>query len=198
MIKADVKGSLEAIEQSLNEIKSDKVTLKFVLSSVGNISENDILLAKASNAIIVGFHVGIDNTVSSSAKHEGVEIRLYSVIYELLDDIREAMTGMLDPEMREKITGHAEVRQVFVLSKRSKVAGCMITDGRGTSRAKARVQRDGEVIYDGSLASLKRYQNDANEIREGQECGIVLDRFVNFVEGDNIESYEIEKVAQEL
>jgi len=198
ILKADVKGSLEAIEQSLREIKSDKVSLKFILTGVGNITENDVLLASASTAIVIGFHVGLENGVRPAAKREGVELRLYSVIYELLDDVREAMTGMLEPEIREKDLGQAEIRQVFTLSKRSKVAGCMVTQGRVTSRAKARVRRESEVVYEGNVAQLKRFQNDANEIREGQECGIRLDNFSDYQVGDIIEFYEVEKIAQEL
>jgi translation initiation factor IF-2 len=198
VLKADVQGSLEAIEQSLLEIKSDKVKLKFVLSGVGNITENDVLLASASNAIVLGFHVGLEGSAKSQAKRDGVEIRLYSVIYELLDDVREAMTGLLEPETKEHIIGHAEIRQVFTLSKRSRVAGCMVKDGRVTARSNARVMRDGDIVYTGRIASLKRFQNDAREIREGQECGIRLDNFIAFKEDDVIECFEVERVAQEL
>jgi len=198
VLKADVKGSVEAIEQMLQGIKSDKVSLNLVLTGVGNITENDILLATASNAIVVGFHVSAEGGAKAAAKRSGVEIRLYSVIYELFDQIKEAMTGMLEPEFKQRVIGRAEVRQVFSLSKRGKVAGCMVTDGRATSRAKVRVLRKNDVVFEGSLASLKRFQNDAAEVREGQDCGIRLDNFSDYQEGDTLEFYEIDKIAQAL
>lgn len=198
VLKTDVQGSLEAIQKALGDIHSDKVTLKVVLTGVGNVTENDVLLASASNAIVVGFHVGKEPGAAAAAKREGVEIRLYSVIYELLDDIRDAMAGLLEPIVKQQVIGHAEVRQVFELSKKGRVAGCMVTDGRVTSRARARVKRGGEIIFEGSLASLKRFQNDASEVREGQECGIRLDNFQDYQVGDVIELYEIEKIQQSL
>ena len=198
VLKTDVQGSLEAIQQSLLGIKSDKVAISVVLAGVGNISDNDVLLASASNAIIIGFHVGKEPSSAGMAKREGVEIRLYSVIYELLDDVRDAMTGLLEPIVKESVIGHAEVRQVFDISKKGNVAGCMITDGRATSRCRARVLRKGEVLAEGSISSLKRFQNDAAEVREGQECGIRLDIFSAFAEGDVIELYEMEKISQQL
>jgi len=198
IIKADVQGSLEAVEQSLKTIPSDKVSLRMILSGVGNITENDVLLASASNAIILGFHVSKEPGVSKTAKQEGVEIRLYSIIYEMIDDVREAMTGLLSPVTRENVVGHARVLQVFQISKQGNVAGCLVTDGTVRSRAKARVQRDGDVIYEGSIASLKRFQNDAAQVREGQECGIRLGNFSNYRVDDVIEFYEVEEMEQQL
>ncbi|MFH0952758.1 MAG: translation initiation factor IF-2, partial [Verrucomicrobiota bacterium] len=198
VLKTDVQGSLEAIQQSLLGIKSDKVSLKMVLTGVGNITENDVLLASASNAIILGFHVGKEDGVGDRAKQEGVEIRLYSVIYELLDNVRDAMTGLLEPVTKETVIGHAEVRQVFDISKKGKIAGCIVTDGRAASRSRVRVKRNQDVIYEGSINTLKRFQNDAAEVREGQECGIRLDNFADFVAGDVLELYEMEKIAQQL
>lgn len=198
VLKADVKGSVEAIVQMLQGIKSDKVSLNLVLTGVGNITENDILLATASNAIVVGFHVSAEAGAKAAAKRAGVEIRLYSIIYELFDQIKEAMTGLLEPEYRQRVIGHAEVRQVFSLSKKGNVAGCMVTDGRVTSRSKVRVIRSKDVIFEGSLISLKRYQNDAAEVREGQDCGIRLDNFSDYQERDILEFYEIDKIAQAL
>ena len=198
VLKADVQGSLEAIQQALRDIKSEKVTLKIALAGVGSINENDVLLASASNAIIIGFHVSKESGATAAAKREGVEVRLYSVIYELLDDIRDAMAGLLEPMLKQNVIGHAQIRQVFELSKKGRVAGCMVTDGRVTSRSRARVVRDGEVVYEGALASLKRFQNDASEVREGQECGIRLDNFPDFAAGDVIELYEVEKIEQSL
>ena len=198
ILKTDVQGSLEAIQQALLSMKSDKVALKIVLAGVGNITENDVLLASASNAIILGFHAGKEDGVSAMAKREGVEVRLYSVIYELLDNVRDAMAGLLEPLVKENVVGHAEVRQVFEISKKGNVAGCMVTDGRVGSRSRARLKREGDVVYEGSVASLKRFQNDAAEVREGQECGIRLDEFTDIRPGDVIELYEMEKIAQQL
>ncbi len=198
VLKADVKGSLEAISQALMGIKSDKVTVNIVLMGVGNISNNDVLLASASNAIIVGFHVGLENGVQKTAKHEGVDIRLYSIIYELLDQVREAMSGMLDPEVREQVVGHAKVLQVFTLGKRNRVAGCVCTDGRISSKSNARVLHDGSVVFQGRLSSLKRFQNDAAEVRETQECGLRIGDFDDYSEGDIIEFFQVERIAQDL
>ncbi len=198
VLKTDVQGSLEAIQQSLLGVKSDKVSLKIVLAGVGNITDNDVLLASASNAIVLGFHVGKEEGVVALSKREGVEIRLYSVIYELLDNVRDAMVGLLEPMLKEAVTGHAEVRQVFEISKKGRVAGCMMTDGRAASRSRVRVKRSGEVLYEGVLSSLKRFQNDASEVREGQECGIRLDNFTEYQVGDEFELYEMEKIAQQL
>lgn len=198
VLKADMQGTLEAIEQSLTEIKSDKVTLRVLLSGVGNITENDVILASASDAIVVGFNVAKDGGAGATAKREGVEIRLYSIIYELLDDIRQAMTGLLQPVSREQVIGHAEIRQIFEISKKWRVAGCMVVDGRVTSRARARILRGGDLVYEGRISSLKRFQNDAAEVREGQECGIRLENFNDYQEGDRIEFFDVQQIAQEL
>jgi translation initiation factor IF-2 len=198
VLKTDVQGSLEAIQQSLLGIKSDKVFLKIVLAGVGTITENDVLLASASNAIILGFHVGKADGVSGMAKREGVEIRLYSVIYELLDNVRDAMVGLLVPISKEVVVGHAEIRQVFEISKKGNIAGCMVVDGRVASRARARIKREGDVVYEGSVVSLKHFQNDAAEVREGQECGLRLGDFSDYRVGDIIEFYEMENIAQQL
>lgn len=198
VLKADVQGSLEAIRQALMNLKSDKVSLKIALAGVGNITENDVLLASASKAVIVGFHVSKEDGVAAAAKREGVEIRLYSVIYHLLDEVREAMAGLLEPVLREQVVGHAEVRQVFEISKKGRVAGCFVLDGRIPSRARARVRRAQEVIFEGAIVSLRRFQNDAAEVREGLECGIRLDHFTDFQPGDVIECYEVQKVEQAL
>jgi translation initiation factor IF-2 len=179
-------------------VKSEKISMNMILVGVGNINVNDVLLASASNAIIVGFHVAKEGDVSSMAKREGVEIRLYSIIYELIDEMRDAMLGLLEPISRENIIGHAEVRQVFDLSKRGKVAGCLVLDGRVTSRSRARIKRKGDVIYAGGISTLKRFQNDAAEVRESQECGIRLDNFSDYQPGDVIELYEVEKISQQL
>ena len=198
ILKADVQGSLEAIQNALSGIKSDKIVIDILLANVGNISSNDVLLARASEAIIIGFHVGKDDGVNATAKREGVEIRLYSIIYELLDEVRNAMVGLLEPIVKQTVTGHAEVLQVFEISKKGKIAGCRCTDGRITSRCRARIKRKGDVLFEGALISLKRFQNDAAEVREGQECGLRLDNFSDFQPGDVVECFEVEKIAQQL
>jgi len=198
IVKCDVQGSVEAITHSLEGIKSDKVKLKILVSDVGNITTNDIMLASASNAIILGFHVAKEAGVTAAAKKEGVEIRLYSIIYELIEEVEAAMCGLLDPELRETYLGKAEIRAIFDMGKRNKVAGCMVVEGKITSRASIRIKRGNEVLYKGTIGSLKRFQSDAAEVRDGQECGIRPDNFANFQEGDVIEAYTIEKIAQKL
>jgi len=198
IIKADVQGSLEAIAHIIDGIKSTKISIKVLLTGVGNITNNDVLLASASDAIIVGFHVSMENGVNSLAKREGIEIKLYNIIYELMDDIKSIMAGMLDPLLRETVHGQVVIKQVFDLGKKGKVAGCLVRTGKITSRSRARVMRQGGVIFEGAVSNLKRFQNDASEVREGQECGVRLDHFSNYEIGDIIELYEVEKIAQQL
>lgn len=198
VLKADTQGSLEALQYAIDNIKSEKVDHEIILASVGNITVNDVMLASASKAVILGFHVSKESDVSAVAKREGVEIRLYSIIYELLDDVKDLMRGLLEPIVRETIFGHAQVKQIFDLGKKGKVAGCLVTDGRVTSRGRARVKRRGDIIYEGHVASLRRFQNEATEVREGQECGLRLDNFGDFEPGDVIEIYEVEKIAPQL
>jgi len=198
IVKCDVQGSVEAITHSLAGIKSDKVKLKILSSDVGNITTNDIMLASASNAIILGFHIAKENGVTAAAKKEGVEIRLYSIIYELLEEVEAAMCGLLDPELRETYLGKAEIKAIFDMGKRNKVAGCMVVEGKITSRASIRIKRGNEVLYKGTIGSLKRFQADAAEVHSSQECGIRPDNFANFQEGDIIEAYTVEKIAQKL
>jgi translation initiation factor IF-2 len=198
ILKCDVQGSVEAIVSSLAGIKSDKVKLKILTADVGNITTNDVMLASASTAIILGFHVAKETGVTAEAKKEGVEIRLYSIIYELLEEVEAAMCGLLDPELRETYLGKAEIKAIFDMGKRNKVAGCMVVEGKITSRASIRIKRGNEVLYKGTIGSLKRFQADAAEVHNGQECGIRPDNFGNFLEGDTIEAYTIEKIAQKL
>ena len=200
LLKCDVKGSLEAITSSLKEIKSDKVRLKFISSGIGPINENDVLLASSSGSLIIGFNVGKDNAAVRAAKHKGVEIRLYDIIYQLIDDITAAMTGLLKPVQQEKIIGHAEIRQIFKLRKARSVAGCIVIDGRIRAKARARVLRGRakDVIYQGGVHTLKRFQDDVNEVGNGQECGIGLENYDDFETGDIIEVYLTEDVKQAL
>jgi translation initiation factor IF-2 len=198
IIKADVQGSVEAIAHSLSGIKSDKVEINIVTNDVGNITENDVMLASASDAIILGFHTGKESGANAAAKREGVEIRLYSIIYELIEDVENAMKGLLEPELREQIIGEAEIREVFELSKKSKIAGCMVMSGRITAKASIRIKRGSDILFEGLIGSLKRFQNEAAEVRQGQECGIRPDNFTNFDAGDTIQAYTVEKIAQNL
>jgi len=197
VLKTDVQGSLEALTGALTQIESKKVDLEIIHAGVGPISENDILLASASNAVVVGFNVKVENMAVTAAKHEGVQVKLYSIIYELIDQIKEAMAGLLDPEHRESVIGHAEVKQIFQLTK-GIVAGCLVTDGRIARTARARVLRRRQPVYDGGLATLRRFQDDVKEVRSGLECGIKLGDFSEYQVGDIIECYTLEQIAQKL
>jgi len=197
VIKSDVQGSLEAIVGSLDQIKSKKVELEIIHSAVGPVTESDVLLATASNAVIIGFGVKVENSSAAAAKREGIQIKLFSIIYELIDQVKDAMAGLLDPELRETVIGHAEVKQVFDLSKGT-VAGCSVTDGRIARTARARVLRRRQPIYDGGIATLRRFQDDVKEVRTGLECGIKLGDFTEYEPGDIIECYQLEKVPQQL
>jgi translation initiation factor IF-2 len=197
ILKCDAQGSAEALTASLNQIESKKIDLELIHVGVGPITESDVLLATASNAVIVGFNVKVENQAASAAKREGVQIKLYSIIYELLDQVKEAMVGMLDPEVRESVVGHAEIRQIFELSKGT-VAGCFVTDGRILRTGRARVLRRRQPIYDGGIATLRRFQDDVKEVRVGVECGIKLGDFTEYEVGDIIECYNLEKVPQQL
>ena len=197
IIKCDVQGSLEAVVSSLKEIPQKKITLDVIHSAVGPITESDVMLASASNAVIIGFGTKTENSAAQAAKREGVQIKLYSIIYELLDQVRESMSGMLAPELREAIIGHAEVKQVFDLTK-GKVAGCIVTDGRIARSARARVLRRRQPIYDGGMATLRRFADEVKEVRTGLECGIKLGDFTEYLPEDIIECYTLEKIAQQL
>ena len=198
LLKCDVKGSLEALVTSLEEIQSEKVRLNFIGTGIGPINENDVLLATASNAIIIGFNVAKENKAVKAAKHEGVEIRLYDIIYELIDDVRAAMLGLLQPVQHEKTVATAEIRAMFKLRKKGNVAGCIVTSGRIRADARARVLRGREKIYQGSISTLKRFQDEVKEVGNGQECGIKLQNFDAFEVGDKIEVYVTESRAQDL
>jgi len=197
VIKADAQGSVEAIVDALKKVDSTKVALEIIHSAVGSITESDVLLASASKAIILGFHTRIDTGVSEIAKREGVQIKLYAIIYELIDEVKEAMAGLLEPIVKETVSGAAEVRKVFTLSKGGNVAGCVVTSGR-IVKGKVRVQRHKGLIFEGVTASLRRFQDEVSEVRAGVECGIRLDGFNDFQVGDIIECYTLEKVPQKL
>ena len=197
ILKGDVQGSVEAIVSSLSKIESKKIDLEVVHAAVGPISESDILLAKASQAIVIGFNTKTDNSAANAAKREGIQIKLFSIIYELIDQVKDAMVGLLDPELRETQLGTAVVKQVFKLSK-FPVAGCSVSTGRIVRNARARVVRRKQPIYDGGIHTLKRFQDEASEVRAGLECGIRLGDFNDYEEGDIIECYQLEKFTQSL
>jgi translation initiation factor IF-2 len=197
VLKADTQGSVEAIVNALNQIETKKVDLEMIHSAVGPISESDMLLASASQAVVIGFNVKVESMAVPAAKREGVQVKLYSIIYELLDQMKDAMAGLLDPELRETVIGHAEVKQVFQLS-RGIVAGCLVTDGRIARVARARILRKRQPVYDGGLSTLRRFQDDVKEVRSGLECGIKLGDFSEYQVGDVIECYQLEQIAQKL
>ena len=197
VLKADTQGSVEAIVNALKQIETKKVDLEIIHAAVGPISESDILLASASEAVVVGFSVKVESMAVPAAKREGVQIKLYSIIYELLDQIKDAMAGLLEPELRETVIGHAEVKQVFQLS-RGIVAGCLVTDGRIARTGRARILRRRQPVYDGGISTLRRFQDDVKEVRSGLECGIKLGDFSEYQVGDVIECYQLEQIAQKL
>jgi translation initiation factor IF-2 len=197
VIKCDVQGSMEALLHSLGKIQSKKIDLDIIHAAVGPVTESDILLASASNAVVIGFNIKVESSAAAAARREGVQIKLFSIIYELIDQVKESMAGLLDPEVRESVIGHAEVKRVFDLSK-GKVAGCLVTDGRIARTARARVLRGKQPIYDGGLSTLRRFTDDVKEVRNGLECGIKLGDFNEYEAGDVIECYNLEKVPQKL
>ncbi len=194
VVKADTQGSVEAIVEALKKIEATQVALEVIHSAVGTITESDVLLASASSAIILGFHTRIDVGVADLAKREGAQIKLYSIIYELIDQVKEAMAGLLEPTVKEVVIGSAEVRKIFELSKGGNVAGCMVSSGR-IVRGKARVMRRKGLIYEGIIQTLRRFQDEVNEVRAGMECGIRIEGFNEMQVGDAIECYTTEKVA---
>jgi translation initiation factor IF-2 len=197
ILKCDVQGSVEAIKKAIEAIESEKVDCQFITAAAGPITESDITYAGSSDAIILGFNVKVEAKAVKSAKAAGVEIKLYSIVYELIDQVREAMLGLLDPLTRESIMGHAECRQVFKVNK-GKAAGCFITDGKVHRKAHARVIRGGIPVFDGKMSTLRRFHEEVEEVRTNFECGIRLGEFNEYQEGDIIECYTLEKVAQTL
>ena len=195
VLKADVRGSEEAVKNALEKIKEKDVSVKVIRSGIGAISESDVVLASASNAIIIGFNVVASNNAKDIAKDNNIDIRLYTIIYKLVEDIEAAINGMLDPEYEEKVLGSAEVRKIFKFSKIGNIAGCYITSGIVKNGAMARVIRDGVVIAsDEVIASLQREKDTVKEVKKGFECGITLEKFNDFKEGDTIEAYEMVEV----
>lgn len=194
VIKADVQGSLEPVISSLQELDSGEIRINILHAETGKIGESDVMLATASRAIVIGFNVEPDNSAQRLAETEGVSIRLYNIIYRLTEDIQKALKGMLEPELKEVVLGHAEVRAVFHISKIGKIAGCRVIDGEIRRNARIRVRRGDQVVHEGEISSLKHVQDDVREVRQGFECGIALKGFNEFSEGDLLECYVFEKV----
>ncbi len=196
IVKADVQGSVEAVRQSLLKLSNDEVVVKCIHGGVGAINESDVTLASASNAIIIGFNVRPDSTAKSTAEREGVDVRLYKVIYKAIEDVEAAMKGMLDPVFEEKVIGHAEIRQIFKASQVGNIAGSYVMDGVFQRGCKIRITREGEQIYEGALASLKRFKDDVKEVKEGFECGLVFEGFDQIQELDMVEAYIMVEVPR--
>jgi len=198
VLKSDVHGSLEAIQGMLNKMTSVEVKTKVIHSAVGGITENDVMLAHTSKGVIIGFNVRPDNNATAKAKQLGVDIRTYTIVYEMMDEIKKAMTGMLAPQVVEKVMGTAEVRNTFTVPKMGVIAGCFVTTGKVQRSNSLRLVRDGKIVYEGKLASLKRFKDDAKEVAEGFECGIGIENFNDIKVGDTIEAYTKEEIAREL
>ena len=198
VIKADVQGSIEAIEGTLNKLSTNEVSVQILHSAVGPISESDVTLAKASHAFIIGFNVRAIPQARDMARRDGIDIRYYSIIYDVADDVKKGLEGMLSPELREKIIGYAEIRNVFNITGVGKVAGCMVTEGMVKRGAKVRLLRDNVVIHDGNLGQLKRFKDDVKEVKDGYECGMSFENYNDIQVGDFIECYEIETIAAKL
>ena len=196
IVKADVQGSVEAVKQSLVKLSNDEVVVKVIHGGVGAINESDVTLASASNAIIIGFNVRPDATAKATAEQEGVDLRLYRVIYQAIEDVEAAMKGMLDPVFEEKVIGHAEVRQIFKASGVGNIAGSYVLDGVFQRGCTVRISREGKQIFEGPLASLKRFKDDVKEVKAGYECGLVFEGFNDIQELDQVEAYIMVEVPR--
>ena len=198
LVKGDVQGSIEAISGALAKLGNDEVEARIVHSGVGGITESDVALANASRAVLIGFNVRANAQAKAAADQEGVEIRYYNIIYDLVDDVKAAMSGLLEPTIREIFLGNAEILQVFNISKTGKVAGCRVTEGKVERGAKVRLIRDDVVIHEGELSILKRFKDDVKEVPAGQECGMSFAKYQDLREGDVIECFQEERIQRSL
>jgi translation initiation factor IF-2 len=198
VLKADVAGSLEALEDEIAKVPQDQIAVNVIHAQTGGINESDVMLASASDAVIIGFNVRPLVEARRAADREGVDIRTYTVIYKVTEDLRAAMEGMLEPEEVEETLGQAEVKQTFKASRVGTIAGCLVTDGKVTRGAQVRLVRDGTIIWSGRVGSLRRFKDDVAEVEEGQECGIVLEGFADVKEGDVLELFEVKQVEKTL
>ena len=198
VLKADVQGSVEAVANALSRLSTDSVGVNVISTGVGGITESDVSLAKASSAIVIGFNVRPAGKAQQVAEQEGVDIKLYQVIYDAIDDVKKAMVGMLAPITREKVMGKAQVRQVFTIPKAGTIAGCMVTEGKISRKAQLRLVRESVVIYTGKVGSLRRFKDDASEVAQGYECGLSIEGYNDVRENDIIEAFEVETIAATL
>tara|TARA_B110000459_G_scaffold178353_1_gene203539 strand:- start:408 stop:1151 length:744 start_codon:yes stop_codon:yes gene_type:complete len=198
IVKGDVDGSIEALSDSLEALSNDEIKVNIIQKAVGQISESDVMLAAASDAIIIGFQVRPSLKARKLAESENIDIRLYSIIYKAIEDLKLAMEGMLSPDLEEQIICNIEVRDIFKISKVGTIAGCMVLDGKLSRKSKVRLIRDGVVVYSGNLSSLKRFKEDVNEVRKGFECGMSIENFNDIKVGDIIEGYDNIEVKREL
>jgi translation initiation factor IF-2 len=198
IIKADTQGSVEAIKDAVSKLSTDKCRVNIVHSGVGAINETDVTLAVASNAIVLGFNVRPDVNALSLAEKEGVSTELHTIIYDAVDRIKKAMEGLLEPVIKERVLAHAEVRATFTISKIGTIAGCIVTDGKVSRGNRVRLLRDGVLIYEGKLSSLKRFKDDVREVQTGFECGIGIENFNDIKVADTLEFYDLEEIKQQL
>ena len=198
VVKGDVQGSIEAIAGALDKLGTDEVMARIVHSAVGGITESDIALASASKAVVIGFNVRANAQAKQAADAQGVEIRYYNIIYDLVDDVKGAMSGLLAPTKREVFLGYATIKQVFNISKVGKVAGCLVTEGKVERGAKVRLLRDKVVIHEGTLSILKRFKDEVKEVPAGQECGMAFANYQDIRENDEIECFQVETIQRSL
>jgi len=198
VIKGDVQGSVEAISQALTALGTDEVAARIIHSGVGGITESDVTLSASSGAAIIGFNVRANAEARADAEREGVEIRYYNIIYNLVDDVKAAMSGLLSPERRETMLGNAQILEIFDISKIGKIAGCRVTDGVVQRGANVRLIRDNVVIHEGKLSTLKRFKDEVREVPAGQECGMAFEKYEDMRAGDVIECYRVEEIARTL
>jgi translation initiation factor IF-2 len=198
VVKTDVQGSLEAIVGAANKLSGEEVAVRVLHGGIGAINEADITLARASNGIVIGFNVRASKQARDLAQRDGVDIRYYSIIYNIVDDLKALLSGMMAPKMRENFLGYAEIRQVFDITKVGKVAGCMVTDGAVKRGARVRLLRDNVVIHEGTLSTLKRFKDEVKEVKQGMECGMAFENYHDIKESDVIECFEIEEVARQI
>ena len=198
IIKADVGGTAEVLSDTLQQLSNEKVRVRVLRTGVGAVTEDDVLLASASEAIIIGFSVRVERNAQSTAEQQKVDIRLHSIIYELIDEVQRSMTGLLEPVYKETVLGHAEVRETFKISKIGTVAGCYVSDGVIRRDSQIRVIREREVVHTGKIEALKRFKNDASEVKNGLECGISLTNYNNVLVGDILEAFSMERIAAQM
>jgi translation initiation factor IF-2 len=198
VVKGDVQGSIEAIVGALDKLGTDEVAARVIHSGVGAITESDVTLAKSSNAAIIGFNVRAHKEAREAAEQDGIEIRYYNIIYDLVDDVKKAMSGLLAPMLRETVLGNALILEIFNISKVGKIAGCRVTDGKVERGASVRLIRDNVVIHEGKLSQLKRFKDDVREVAAGMECGMAFENYQDMRSGDTIECYRVETVQRTL